>query len=176
VIASLILGIVALYYIPQTQGYVIDLAFQIQIGMNWLYEVLLSSYTLPVWLLLIISILATTTILRFMISLTSSSNPEYTVYVKDSIYGANWRWKWSKDEIANIQCYCPKCDAQLIYDESSCHTRYTEVAKTDFICENCDSKIVTSIHGGNKNYALGAIKREIERRIRTNEFKSVIEK
>ena len=50
----------------------------------------------------------------------------------------------------------------------------TELLKTDFICENCNSKIVSTIHGGNKNYAINAVKREIERKIRTQEFKTSI--
>jgi RNase P subunit RPR2 len=105
-----------------------------------------------------------------------NSKPEFITYVEDFIYGTKWRWKWEKEEVTNIQCYCPKCDAILVYDDRSSHTKYTDVSKTDFICQNCDSQIVTSIHGGNKNYALSAVKREIERRIRTNEYKTTLEK
>ena len=105
---------------------------------------------------------------------TKSTKAEYTKYVEDSIYNAKWRWKWTKDEIINIECYCPKCDSLLVYDDSSCHTKYTELVKTDFICENCKSQIVTSIHGGNKKYAMNTIKREIQRRIRTEEYKTAI--
>ena len=132
---------------------------------------LLTSYSLPIWLLLIISVLALVSIINFLLLLTSSKKAEYTKYLEDFIYDANWRWKWEKDEIIDIQCYCPKCDSILVYDESSCHTRYTEVVKTDFICEKCDSQIVTSIPGGNKKYAINAVKREIQRRIRTQEYK-----
>lgn len=92
-------------------------------------------------------------------------------YIEDFIYGTKWKWKWEKENISNIQCYCPKCDAILIYDDTSKDTKHTELSKTDFICENCNSSIVTTIHGGNKNYAINAVKREIERRIRTNEYK-----
>jgi uncharacterized protein YlaI len=141
-------------------------------GTIWLDEILLSSFTIPVWLLSIISILASVSVIKFFLLLINNSNPEYKAYVKDFIYGTNWRWKWKKDEIVELQCYCPICDSVLVYDESSCHTRYTDVAKTDFICENCKSQIVTSIHGGNKKYAFNAVKREIERKIRTNEYKT----
>ena len=115
------------------------------------------------------------TVIRFFLNFPNNSKPEYITYIEDFIYGTKWRWKWIKDEISDIQCYCPKCDAVLLYDDRSSHTKYTDVSKTDFICQNCDSKIVTTIHGGNKNYALGAVKREIQRRIRTNEYKNISE-
>ena len=53
-------------------------------------------------------------------------------------------------ETSDIQCYCPKCDAILIYDDTLSNIKHTELSKTDFICENCNSNIVTTIHGGNK--------------------------
>ena len=125
-------------------------------------------------MLLIISVLALITIIKILLLFTNNKKEEYTKYVEDSIYDAKWRWKWRKDEIINIECYCPKCDSLLVYDDSSCHTKYTELVKTDFICENCKSQIVTSIHGGNKKYAMNTIKREIQRRIRTEEYKTAI--
>ncbi len=125
-------------------------------------------------MLLIINVLALITIIKILLLFTNNKKEEYTKYVEDSIYNAKWRWKWTKDEIINIECYCPKCDSLLVYDDSSCHTKYTELVKTDFICENCKSQIVTSIHGGNKKYAMNTIKREIQRRIRTEEYKTAI--
>lgn len=175
-ITSLIIASVALFFIPQTHEYMSNFLTLLSDNTIWLYYMLLTSYSLPIWVLLIISILAIITIVRVLLLFTNSSKEEYTKYVEDSIYNAKWRWKWTKSEIVNIECYCPKCDSVLVYDESSCHTRYTDVAKTDFICENCNSQLVTTIHGGNKKYAINAIKREIERRIRTNEYKTVINK
>ncbi len=131
----------------------------------------MTPYPLPIWLLLIICILAFIGVIKFLLLFTNNKKEEYTKYVKDSIYDATWRWKWRKDDIVDLQCYCPKCDSILIYDDSSCNITYTDLAKTDFICEKCDSQIITSIHGGNKKYAANTIKREIQRRIRTQEYK-----
>ena len=124
---------------------------QIELGITWTYESLLTSYEFPLWLFLVISILALVTVIRFFLNFPNNSKPEYITYIEDFIYGTKWRWKWIKDEISDIQCYCPKCDAILIYDDRSSHTKYTDVSKTDFICQNCNSQIITSIHGGNKN-------------------------
>ena len=144
---------------------------QIQYILEWLYKELLTTYTLPLWLILIISIFASVYIAKLLLSIKFKSKPEYTAYTQDFIYGTNWKWKWEKEEISDIQCYCPKCDAILIYDDTLSNIKHTELSKTDFICENCNSNIVTTIHGGNKNYAINAVKREIERRIRTDEYK-----
>ena len=43
-----------------------------------------------------------------------------------------------------------------------------------FICENCNSQVVSSVTGGNKSYAIGAAECEIDRRIRTCEYKEVL--
>lgn len=146
---------------------------QIQYILEWLYKELLTTYTLPLWLILIISIFASIYIAKLLLSIKFKSKPEYTAYTQDFIYGTNWKWKWEKEEISDIQCYCPKCDAILIYDDTLSNIKHTELSKTDFICENCNSNIVTTIHGGNKNYAINAVKREIERRIRTDEYKTI---
>lgn len=138
-----------------------------------IYEFLLSSYDVPVWLLLIISILALISIFKFFIYLQNRSKIEYLKYIEDIIYSAKWRWKWSKGKIVDLQCYCPTCDSILVYDDTT-HMKPTELLKTEFICENCNSQIVSTIHGGNKNYAINAVKREIERRVRTQEYKTSI--
>ena len=174
-IASLIIGI-SLLYIPRTKEYIINSYTWILTGIHWLQNTQLTSYNYPAWMFLAISILILISILVLFLILKKSFKAQYTTYTEDFLYDAKWRWKWTKDEIINIECYCPKCDSLLVYDDSSCHTKYTEVVKTDFICENCNSKLVTSIHGGNKKYAINAVKREIQRRIRTEEYKTALDK
>ena len=94
------------------------------------------------------------------------------VYVwmeNDRMYGAVWRWRWVGNSISNLWCYCPNCDATLVYVNQSI-LDYRVDPKTDFVCENCNT-IIATIKGGNKEYALGAIEREIDRRVRTGEYK-----
>lgn len=99
----------------------------------------------------------------------SVSEPWHS-YTEDNIYGAKWRWHWDGNSIGNIWCYCPNCDATLVYDDSSCRDLYSQ-SKTNFICENCGNKVVATVSGGNKDYATGAAIREAHRRLRTNEYK-----
>jgi len=100
-----------------------------------------------------------------------SEEPEFKSYVEDFMHGAKWRWSWIGNQISDVWCFCPSCDATLVYDDSSCRNLYSDVNKTDFICENCSRSVVASISGGNKDYATGAVEREISRRIRTDEYK-----
>ncbi len=55
----------------------------------WIYDVLLTPYPLPIWLLLIICILAFISVIKFFIRyITNNKKEEYTKYVRDSIYDA----------------------------------------------------------------------------------------
>jgi len=123
--------------------------------------------------LLIISLLALFAIVVIFLIIKENKSPEFKAYTEDFLFGAKWHWAWAGNTITNLWCYCPSCDATLVYDDSSCRKRYAD-SKTDFICENCRSKVVASIAGGNKNYAIGAVKREIDRRIRTGDYKNTL--
>lgn len=84
------------------------------------------------------------------------------------IEGAVCYWNWSRGIITDFWCYCSKCDCELVHIIP--HRRYRGIAisKTDFFCENCD-RVVLTIEGGNKSYALEKVKREICRRMRVKQ-------
>jgi hypothetical protein len=170
-IASVIAGIILLT-IPVLRGYVVSFIAWLWSGLVWSWEALLASYSLPSWLWLLVFIFATIGVVNIYIAIKGEKEePEFKKYIEDSIHGAKWRWNWSGNQVSNAWCYCPRCDATLVYDDSSCRSFHSTVSKTDFICENCDHSTIASITGGNKDYATGAIIREIERRIRTGEYK-----
>jgi len=123
--------------------------------------------------LIVISILALTSIFKFFIYLQNRSKIEYLKYIEDIIYSAKWRWKWSKGKIVDLQCYCPTCDSILVYDDTT-HMKPTELLKTEFICENCNSQIVSTIHGGNKNYAINAVKKRLKDALELKSIKQVL--
>lgn len=157
--------------IEKTQEYFITTSSWFSQAILWLENTQLTAYNYPAWIFLLASIFGLISLLTIFMLIKKNSKLDYTSYTEDSIYGATWKWKWHKNQITNLQCYCPNCASVLVYDDTSSHTKYTDVSKTDFICESCESQLITSIHGGNKNYAFNAVKREIERRIRINEYK-----
>jgi len=170
-IASVIAGIILLA-IPVLRGYVGSFFSWLWSGIIWCWEVLIVSYSLPGWAWLFIFILALVGVVNIYLAVKGESEePEFKSYVEDFIHGVKWRWSWVGNQISNVWCFCPRCDATLVYDDSSCRSLYSDVNKTDFICENCGHSVVASITGGNKDYATSAIRREIDRRIRTGEYK-----
>lgn len=133
------------------------------------------TYAVPGWALSFLSLLALVTAVRAVIAWRSTSevpttSAPYRTYVEDILFGAKWRWSWSGGDIANLWCFCPTCDGELVYDDSSAHQfGIREEPQTVFICEHCNRSVMGRIEGGDKDYSLGAVRREIRRRIRTGQ-------
>lgn len=151
--------------------------------IGWLWEKVLAfaglfgeTYAVPGWALTILGFLALVTVVRTVIGWRSNpSTPNtvapYRAYVEDILFGVKWRWSWSGGDVSNLWCFCPVCDAELVYDDSSVHNVYShEESKTLFICEHCNRNVKGRIEGGDKEYALGAVRREIRRRVRTGQY------
>lgn len=128
------------------------------------------SYSVPGLAITALVLLGLPTIVRLFLSFRKQNASPYTRYVEDSFYNARWRWGWVAGAVSNLCALCPRCDSELVYDDSSCNSIYSDMKKTDFICEHCGHVAVASIQGGSKSYALSAVEREIRRKVRTNEF------
>lgn len=149
-------------------------------ALMWLWERFLdliglfsSSYSVPGWLLAPLGILSLVAIARALIGLRSAvaSAAPHASYVEDLLFGARWRWSWVGEQIAHLWCFCPSCDAELVYNDSSAHDIYRlGKPKTEFICEHCGHRTVGEVEGGDKSYALSAVQREIRRRVRTGKY------
>lgn len=152
-------------------------------AISWLWDQVLAfaslfgeTYAVPGWALTILGVLALVTVVRAVIAWRSTSaapspSAPYRTYVEDILFGAKWRWAWSGEDVANLWCFCPICDAELVYDDSSAHRfSISQEPQTVFICEHCNRSVMGCVEGGDKDYALGAIRREIRRRIRTGQL------
>jgi hypothetical protein len=138
-----------------------------------LLALLTADWRVPGWLLVTLCGLAAPALFRgarYAFHFSRRRASTFHSYTKDNFYGATWRWNWEGEEILGLWCFCPTCDAELAYDDSSCHwfNRRSE-PHTDFICEHCGQGRIASIPGGNKRYAISAIEREIRRKLRTGE-------
>ena len=148
-------------------------------GLSWIWELLYSSHPVPGGVILVLSLLALfgLAIVGFMLKELFQgekkeqqvAGPAFQNYTEDSFDDVRWRWRWRGDQVDNIWCFCPRCDAQLV-----CHEGY---AGTDFICERCPSdgtldsfgslgRVVTTVPGGDRQYVVARARREIDRRIR----------
>jgi|WetSurMetagenome_2_1015567.scaffolds.fasta_scaffold53202_2 hypothetical protein len=152
-------------------------------AIGWVWEKVLAfaglfgeTYAVPGWVLAILGFLALVTVVRAIIGWRSNSAApiaavSHRTYVEDILFGAKWRWSWSGGDVSNLWCFCPVCDAELVYDDSSAHRFHMrEEPQTLFICEHCNRNVMGRIAGGDKEYALGAVRREIRRRVRTGQY------
>lgn len=143
----------------------------------WVLSLFVDSYLIPGWLLAILSLCSAYVAIRLFVALKPNRQavPESAPYIEDTMHGVVWRWRWIGSDIHSLWCYCPRCDAELVYDDSSCSIRasiYDIPKATDFICEPCGRIVMASIPGGPKSYAVGAIEREIRRRLRVKDRQS----
>lgn len=175
VIATVIGGTILLA-VPVLRGCTFALFKWIWSLLIWCWNALLKSYALPGWAWLIILGFALIGIIRIILSFREETTlPEYHSYVEGTIFGLKWRWRWNHNETENLWSYCPTCDGELVYNDSSRYgLGYSTSHETIFICENCSNSVVGRVKGGNKSHTLGAVNREIRRRIRTNEYKKAL--
>lgn len=178
-----VVGGLILSAIPKLRSFFIEALSIAWGGVFWLWTALISNYSLPGWALLIIGLFAFAGLVIVVVLLYGvirpQKEPAYRSYTEDMFHGAKWRWSWNGNKISHLWCFCPSCDAQLVYNEN-----YDDMyEKTNFICERCSSnetgnyykahnRIVATVKG-DKDYVLSAVEREILRRIRTGEYGSV---
>ena len=170
VISAVIAGII-LMMVPSLRVPVVTFLTWVWLGVLWCWGALVSPYSLPGWIWLVVFAFALLGAIDIFLGIKnaiykseSMSKPDYKSYVEDYMFEAKWRWRWEENTISDLWCFCPRCDGTLVYSD--------HFGETSFLCENCGPSVVATISGGNKNYALGAVEREITRRIRTGEYKS----
>lgn len=144
------------------------------VQVKWVFGLFTGDYLAPGWALAILAVLALITASRWIstaLRRDSEDKADFQSYTTDNLHGAKWRWRWNGHDVTNLWCFCPACDSELVYDDSSCSDilRMSE-PRTDFICEHCGNTHVTSIKGGNQRYAVSAIQREIQRKLRTGQI------
>lgn len=168
VIASLVAASI-ISFVEPLRNYALSFLSWAWSGFVWVYDALLAFYSLPGWAWLIILLFALIGLVTVYHEVRPESDSGHDEYTEDRMYGAIWRWRWVGSSVSGLWCYCPNCDATLVYVKQSI-IDFRFDPKTDFVCENCGS-IVATIKGGDKGYALAAINREIERRVRTGVYK-----
>ena len=170
-IASVIASVI-LFAVPGLRIYTDYFFSWLWSSVLWCWGALTDSYALPGWAWLPILFLSFVSCVNiYVASKRDTEEPDYKKFVEVHLYNVKWRWRWVGNNISDLWCFCPRCDATLVYDDISCLSRYPSIEKTDLICENCGNRVIGSVESGDKNYAIRAVEREIHRRIRTGEYK-----
>jgi hypothetical protein len=168
VIGGLILSGIgyAVLFVPNLFRRIADLFVQV-----WGYFT--ASTSTPRWLLWLLFLTAAVTVFRLIRPALKrrSDEPRVSMYREDTFEGVIWRWSydWANNPV-NIQPYCPHCDTMLVHSESSF---WSDTRKVSFYCENC-KRMLTEIEGGGRSYAISMIARLIDRKIRSEEWRRLV--
>jgi len=166
--------ILSLILSPTFQALVLNWISNLWDSIIWVWLAVFSNYAIPGWLILIVGVLSLPTLARIFRSTFRQQKSPHQTYVSDYLHGVKWRWEWFGDHVSNLWCYCPTCDAQLVYEDLTQARILDQQNKTNFICEHCGHKVVTSLPG-DKEYSIALIEREIDRKIRTGEYKATLQ-
>ena len=178
-VAGTVVGGLILVVIPKSSGLVVGMLSWAWSGISSVWVLLQSSHPVLGWVILVLGLLALFGLIfigfllkELLHGKKETAGPAFQNYTEDMVDGIKWRWRWRGNQLTDLTCFCPVCDAQLVHAEGFSDTR--------FICERCPSdgsfftdgsrgRVVGTVMGGNRYYAVGAIEREILRRIRTGQ-------
>lgn len=134
------------------------------------WSALTASYSLPGWALLVLlasGAFSLVCVLLIMRDYFGEPEPEHKAYVEDFLFNVKWQWEWNGNNITSLGCLCPHCEGVLVVQEPG----QLEESNVRFICEHCNYAVKAMIPGRRKHYALDVVKRAIDRKIRTGEYK-----
>ena len=135
------------------------------------WHLLMSTVSVYGWILLLLGMLALIPVVSFC-KFVLTRDPEHLEYTEDHMFGALWRWNWGPRGISDLRCFCPGCQTRLVYHTSNMSPwDAAPKIQTKFICEHCGDSAVATIQG-ERGYALGVVRREIERRITAGEYRA----
>lgn len=128
-------------------------------------------YNIPQWAVNIGAITIFIILVAFPFIAKKLLEPKYRKFRQMSMYNVLWRWKYKKDEIVGLWCYCPKCLSMLSCDDENCRaTEELQDKITFFVCHECGGHEQGRVVGGDRRYAISLVKREVLREIRTGEY------
>lgn len=131
-IIATVVGGVILSALPRLRGFLLDAASWTWEGVIWIWVTLISYYSMPGWAFLVVGFLALVGLMAIYAHFQPENEPKYKTYTEDRLHGVIWRWSWVGGRISNLWCFCPSCDAQLIYSYNSSSQK-----KINLICEHC---------------------------------------
>jgi hypothetical protein len=175
VIASVAAGLI-LAAVPTVRGWAVAGLTALASWVQQLWQWLVSTYETPAWLLLVLTLFSAAFVIpRTVGLLRRSREPTHRdSYATDRLFGAVWRWRYVYDNVANLWCFCPACDNELVYSEGRNDgmqpRAFSPPDWTSFTCDRCN--VERCKLEGNKDFAVEKVEREIRRKIRTGEWNS----
>lgn len=154
-------------FVPSAWKWFTDL-----LGSVWAH--LTSPATVPTWWLYILYAVGAGVLLVVALAVRESfkktTGPTFTDYKEDRFFGVVWRWRYAQGGPTGTWAFCPRCDTVLVY---SYRHDYGDT-KTTLHCETCRVDLATE--PGDKDDLVGKIHRQIDRKIRTGDWKNYVER
>lgn len=140
-----------------------------------------SSTATPNWLLGFMSIPCVFLTIAILIEckvkiLKSKGIPTYENYTEDSFFGLRWRWEIPRGEIKGLNCFCPKCDYQILpkvitsNGEPNFYGGFYITYKFKYLCDSCGYSLYSDIDDNNEFEQ--KVRLTIQKKIRTGEWRS----
>jgi hypothetical protein len=139
------------------------------IRLGWRHAMAQSQW--PNWSAYLLSFWAAISALRWAFRAWSSRKDNHNRFTQFNLGGVVlWSWRSISSHPAGLVPYCPACSTQLVYryDDGS---HYADQRHTELICQHCNRDRVVLREPGNYDDLIKRIKREIDRLIRTGQWR-----
>jgi hypothetical protein len=164
IISILIVGsVLAILYVPGVSPWLNDTYL-------FVHTHLIATYTIPNWMLYLLLLCVLYVAVSFLILCVKPRQAKVTSYKQDTFLDIIWRWSYQRKVPVDPWCFCPDCYTELVYS----YTGSRSHQETELFCETCN--ITKLRHDGDKNYLINRVIRLIERKIRTEEWKTALVK
>lgn len=124
----------------------------------------------PNWSLYLLALMSIHTLVYWTARVMKPKGPNVASYNQDTFLGLTWRWSYISGIPVEVWAFCPHCDTMLVYTVVG--SRFDPDRKTVLTCETCNREMLQ--HEGDRDYLVEKIGRQIEKKIRTGEWLSVI--
>ena len=100
----------------------------------------------------------------------TESEDDHKTYTKDRIFGSDWQWDWQYDgAIINLVPLCPNCSYQPDLERYKYGSLHAEKIGLKIECKKCGFERGWQ---DNPKNVLKEVRKEIQRRVRTGEYKA----
>ncbi len=160
--------------VPAVRDWAVTVFAAVWSALSQGWTLIVNSYPVPGWLILVALLLAC----RAAYGLYKRAQRPSPItwqnsYIEDRMHSVVWRWRYVGGSIDDLLAFCPQCDAQLVYEERGPDIRrrlWDDRPNTTILhCETCSVPRATL--EGDHRYAWARVEREIQRRIRTGDWR-----
>lgn len=95
---------------PSVRHFLLTIWGYIKSTLSFFGNLIVSDYSTPGWVFLLLGILTIPTLIRVARQLGKPTAPQAKDhYLQDTLFGTTWRWTYGYNAILNLWCFCPHC-------------------------------------------------------------------